>query len=63
MAEKHHTEMKSLNDHSNISYMLTKLTDTRSNTEKKEEKLTYISYKLSTYEDLLEKMNTKETHL
>ena len=53
--------MKALNDH--IYAMLAKLTNKSYNTDKQEKKLTYISSKLSTYEDRLEKLNTKETQI
>ena len=53
--------MKALNDH--ITDMLTKLTDTHSKTDNQEEKLTEIASKLSTYEDRLKKLNTKETQI
>ena len=61
MTGKHHSDMKNLNGH--ISDMLTKLTNTISKTDKQEEQLTYISSKISTYEDRLEKLNIKETHI
>ena len=41
---------------SDISYMLAKLTDKSSMTDNQEEKLTDISYKLSTYEDHMDKV-------
>ena len=51
MTDKHHSDMKTLNDH--IYAMLKNITDTISNTDKQEEQLTDISSKLSTYEDRL----------
>ena len=48
MTEKHHSDVKNLNKH--ISNMLAKLTNTSSKTDNQEEKLTYISSKLSTHE-------------
>ena len=61
MTNKHHYDMKALNG--NISAILTKLTDTSSNTENQEEQLTDISSKLSTYEDRLEKLKIQETQV
>ena len=43
--------------------MLTKLTDTSSNTYKCEEQLTKISSKLSNYEDYLEKLSIKDKRI
>ena len=59
MPEKHHSDMKTMNDH--ISSMLTKLTDTNFKTENQEEQLTDISSKLSNYEDRLDKLSIKKT--
>ena len=61
MTDKHHSDMETLNDH--ISATIKKLTNTSYNTDKQEEQLTDISSKLSTYEDLLEKMNITETKI
>ena len=57
MTEKHHYDMKTLNDH--IYAMLTKVTDTSSKIYKQEEELIEISSKLSNYEDLLKRMSIK----
>ena len=54
MTDKHHSDMKTLNDH--IYAMLKNITDTISNTDKKEQKLTEISSKLSTYEHHMDKV-------
>ena len=54
MTDKHHFDMKTLTDH--ISAILAKITVTSSKTYKKEQQLTNISSKLSTYEDRLEKL-------
>ena len=59
MTGKHHSDIKYFNDH--ISDMLANLTDTISKTDKQEVKLTYISSKISTYEDCLEKLIRTET--
>ena len=48
--------MKSMNQH--IAAMLADLYDTSVKTNKQEEKLTDISYKLSTYEYHIDKANT-----
>ena len=61
MTDKHHSDMKTLNDQ--ISSMLTKLTNTSSKSDKQEEKLTENSSQLSTYEDRLEKLSIKETQI
>ena len=61
MTDKNNSDMKALNNHN--SPMLEKLTDTSSKTDKKEEKLTEISSKLSIYGDRLEKLNIKETQI
>ena len=42
------------------SYILTKLTDTSSKSDNQEEKLTELSYKLSTYEDHMDKFIINE---
>ena len=55
---KHHSKMKSMNEH--IAGMLAKLTDTSSNTDNQEEKLIDISLKLSTYEDHIGKVIINE---
>ena len=55
------TKIQTMND--NISAMLQKLTDTSSKTDKHEEQLTYISSKPSNYEDHLEKLIIKDTHI
>ena len=60
MTDKHHSNIKALNNH--ISDILEKLTDASSKTDKQEEQITDISSKLSTYEDRLEKMSITETH-
>ena len=57
--------MKAMNNHisdinNQISAMLAKLTDKTSKTDKQEEKLTYISYKLSTYEYHMDKVIINE---
>ena len=57
MTEKHQSDMKTLNEH--ISTMLTKLTNTSSKIDKQGEQLTDISFKLSTYEDRLDKNSIK----
>ena len=61
MTDKHHFDMKYLNDQ--ISDMLVKLTDTSYKIYKQEEQLTDILSKLSTYEDRLEKLNVTETSI
>ena len=61
MTDKHHSDMKTLNDH--ISDMLTKLTKTSSKTDKQEEELREISSNLSTYEDRLDTLILKETQI
>ena len=59
MNDKHHSDMKALNNH--ISEMLAKITDTSSETDKQEEKTTEISYKISTNDDRLEKLIISKT--
>ena len=61
MTDKHHSDMKTLNEH--ISAILKNLTDTSFKTDKHEEQLTDISSKLSKYEDRLNKMSIKETQI
>ena len=61
MTDKHHSDMKNLNEH--IADMLTKLTNSGSNINKHEEQLTDISSKISSYEDRIEKLIIKETHI
>ena len=53
--EKHRSDMKCTNNHISdmkyhITVMLSKVTDTGSKTDKQEEKITGLSYKISTYE-------------
>ena len=52
--------MKSINEH--ITDMLETLTDTSLKTNKKEEKLTDISSKLSTYEDHIKESENKRNN-
>ena len=61
MTDKHHSDMKALNNH--IYDMPAKLTDTNSKTYNQEEQLTELSCKLSTYEDCPEKLRITETHI
>ena len=61
MTDKQNSDTKALNNH--MSYMLVKLTDTSSNTKNQEEQLTYISSKLSTYEDRLYKLNITKIYI
>ena len=59
MTDKHHSDMKTLNEH--ISDMLTKLTNTSYKTENQEEQLTDILSKLPIFGDCLEKISIKDT--
>ena len=61
MTDKHHSDMKTMNY--NISFMLTKLTDTNSKTENQEEQLRDMSSKISKYEDHLDKLSIKKTRI
>ena len=61
MTDKHQSYMKALNDH--ISDIIDILSDTSSNTDNKKKQLTDISSKLSTYEDLLEKLSIIKTQI
>ena len=53
--------MKAMNDH--IAYILATLIDTSVRTNNQDKKITVISSKLSTYEDILDKIKHKETQL
>ena len=46
-----------------IAYILATIIYTRVRTNKQDMKITYLSSKLSTYEDCLEKTSNKETQL
>ena len=59
--DKNETTMKAMNDH--ITSMLATLIDTNFNTKNQDEKITFLSSKISTYEYRLEKMSNEETHL
>ena len=58
---KHQSDMKTMND--NITTMLQNLTAANSKTANHEEQFTEISYKLSDYEDRLDKMSIKDTQI
>ena len=55
---KHHSETRAMNEH--IPAMFAELTHTSIKTNKQEEKLTDISYKISTYEYHIEKLSINE---
>ena len=59
--ENIHTDIKSIDYH--IAYILATIIYTRVRTNKQDMKITYLSSKLSTYEDCLEKTSNKETQL
>ena len=59
MTDKHHSDIEDLNEH--IYAMIEIITDASSKIDKKEQQLRDISFKPSTYENLLEKLNITET--
>ena len=56
-----HTGIKAFNN--NTTSLIVKLLDTNDKQDNKDEKITYISSKLSTYEDRLEKIIINKTQL